>query len=112
MKEQDKTSEELSETRSLPDEELKIIIIKMLKERGRRLDEQSEKLEVYNKDLENIKKSQTIKNIKKNQIIIERKNTLEGINSRLNDTEEWIRKLEDRVVEITETEEKKRKKKE
>ena len=32
------------------------------------------------------------------------KNTLEGINSRLNDAEEQISKLEDRVVEITEME--------
>ena len=30
------------------------------------------------------------------------KNTLEGVDSRLNDTEEWISKLEDRVEEITE----------
>ena len=36
------------------------------------------------------------------------KNTLEGINSRLNDTEEWISELEDKVVEITEDEQKKR----
>ena len=41
----------------------------------------------------------------------EMKNTLEGINSRLNDTEEWITKLEDRVVEITATEEKTKKNK-
>ena len=39
------------------------------------------------------------------------KNTLEGINSRMDDTEEWISKLEDRVVEITEAEQKKNKKK-
>ena len=38
------------------------------------------------------------------------KNTLEGLNGRLNDTEEWISKLEDRVVEITDAEQKKRKK--
>ena len=38
------------------------------------------------------------------------KNTLEGINSRLNDTEESISKLEDRAVEITNAEQKKRKK--
>ena len=31
------------------------------------------------------------------------KNTLEGINSRLYDTEEWISELEDRMVEITAT---------
>lgn len=36
--------------------------------------------------------------------VVERKNTLEGINSKWNDTEEWISELEDRVVEITETE--------
>ena len=35
------------------------------------------------------------------------KNTLEGINSRLEDIEVWIRKLEDRVMEITEAELKK-----
>ena len=34
------------------------------------------------------------------------KNTLEGIKSRLNDTEEQISELEDRVVEITEAEQK------
>ena len=33
--------------------------------------------------------------------ITERKNTLERCNRRVNDTEKWINKLEDRVVEIT-----------
>ena len=37
------------------------------------------------------------------------KNTLEGINSRLNDTEEQISELEDRVIEITETDRKNKK---
>ena len=37
------------------------------------------------------------------------KSTLEGINSRLNE-EEWITELEDRVVEITMAEQKKKKK--
>ena len=40
--------------------------------------------------------------------ITEMKITLEEINSRLNDIEEWISKLEDRVVEITETKKKKK----
>ena len=35
------------------------------------------------------------------------KNTLEGINSRLNEAEEWISELEDRVVETTATKKKK-----
>ena len=38
------------------------------------------------------------------------KNTLEGTNSRLNDTEEWISYLKDRVVEITIAEQKKKEK--
>ena len=43
------------------------------------------------------------------------KNTLEGINSRLNDTEDWISEVEGRVAEITAIEQrtaKKKKKKE
>ena len=38
------------------------------------------------------------------------KNTLEGINSRLNDREKQISELEDRTVEITEAQHKKKKK--
>ena len=60
---------------------------------------------MLNKDLEelillgvcSLKKKQT----EVNNIITEMKNTLEGINSILNDTEERISELEDRVVEIT-----------
>lgn len=37
------------------------MIIKMLKELGSRLDEYSEKLEVSNKELENIKKNQRLR---------------------------------------------------
>ena len=37
------------------------------------------------------------------------KNSLEGINSRLNDTREQISELEDRIVDITEAEQKKEK---
>ena len=36
-----------------------------------------------------------------NNTIIEMKNTLEGINSRWNDSEEQTAELEERVVEIT-----------
>lgn len=35
------------------------------------------------------------------------KNTCEGTNRRLNDTEEWISELEDSVMEITDVEQKK-----
>lgn len=57
-------------------------------------------------ELEGIQKKQTeIKNV-----IIEIKNTFKGINSRLHDTEELLSKLEDRVWEITEPEQKMEKK--
>ena len=36
-----------------------------------------------------------------NNTITEFKNTLEGTNSRITETEEWISELEDRMVEIT-----------
>ena len=37
------------------------------------------------------------------------KNTVEGINSRITETEEWISDLEDKIVEITTTEQNKEK---
>ena len=36
-----------------------------------------------------------------NNTITEMKNTLEGIDRRINEEEEWISELEDRMVEIT-----------
>ena len=44
--------------------------------------------------------------------ITEIKNTLEGTNSRITESEELISELEDRTVDITKTEYKKEKKKE
>ena len=54
MKEQDKTpEEELSEVEidNLPEKEFRVMIIKMIKELGRRMYAQSKKLEVFNKEL-------------------------------------------------------------
>ena len=59
-KEQDKTPEkELSEMEisNLYNKDFKVMIIKMFKELWRRLDEHSEKLEVFNKELKNIKRN-------------------------------------------------------
>ena len=101
-KEQDKTpEEELSkvEISNLSDKKSKLMIIKMFNELGRRMDEHSEK---FNKELENIKYQMELKNM-----ITEIKNTVEGINSRLDNTEEQISELKDRVVEITQAEQKK-----
>ena len=61
---------------------------------------------MFNKELENIKTNQT----ELMSTVTEIKNTLEGINSRLVDTEEQISKLEDRVMKITQDEQKKEKK--
>ena len=61
MKEKNKIlEEELSkvEIGNWPNREFKVMIVKMFKELRKRLDEQSEKLEVFNKELENINKSQ------------------------------------------------------
>ena len=46
--------------------------------------------------------------IKKNTVT-EIKNTLEGINSRITEAEEWISELEDRMLEITVEEQSKEK---
>ena len=61
--------------------------------------------EMFNKDLEEIKKSQYIMNNAINGI----KNTLEGTNSRIMEAEDRISEVEDRMVEINETERKKEK---
>ena len=42
---------------NLPNQKFKVMIVKVFKECGRRLDEQNEKLDVFNK--ENIKKNKT-----------------------------------------------------
>ena len=59
--------------------------------------------EMFNKDLEEIKKSHYIMNNTINEI----KNTLEGTNSRITEAEDRISEVEDRMVEINETERKK-----
>ena len=56
--------------------------------------------ERFNKDLEEIKKSQYIMN----NAISEIKNTLEATNSRITEAEDRISELEDRMVEINESE--------
>ena len=64
--------------------------------------------ETFNKDLEEIKKSQSIVN----NVITVIKSTLEGTNSRITDAEDRISTVEDRMLEINEAERKKEKRKE
>ena len=61
--------------------------------------------ERFNKDLEEIQKSQYIMNNAINEI----RNTLEATNSRITETEDRISEIEDRMVEINEPEWKKEK---
>ena len=60
---------------------------------------------MFNKDLEEIKKSQLIMK----NAITEMKSTLEGTNSRITESEDRISEMEDRMVEINEAERKKEK---
>ena len=116
VKEKDKfpsnqTKEE--EIRHLPDEEFLVMIVKMIPNLESKLELQINSLETrtenmqerFNKDLEEIKKSQSIMNNAINEI----KNTLEGTNRRKMEAEDRISEVEDRMVEINETWRKKEK---
>ena len=61
--------------------------------------------EMFNKDLEEIKKSQSIMN----NAITEIKSTLERTNSRITEAEDRISEVEDRMVGINEAERRKEK---
>ena len=61
---------------------------------------------MFNKDLDEMKKNQTIMN----NAIIEMKSTLEGTNSRIIEAEDRISEVEDRKLEINEAEREKEKK--
>ena len=109
MKEQDKTPErQLNEVEigNLPEKELRIMIVKMIQDLGKRMEAKIEKMEeIFNKDLEELKNKQT----EMSNTITQMKNTLEGINSRIMEAEEWISDLEDRMVEFTAAEQNKEK---
>ena len=96
----DQTNEE--EIGSLPEKEFKVMIVKMIQNLGNRMEETQE---TFNKDLEELKSKQTMMNTTINEI----ENSLEGINSRITEAGEWISDLEDKIVEITTTEQNKEK---
>ena len=74
-----KTNEE--EIGKLPEKEFRIMIVKMIKNLENKMEKMQESI---NKDLEELKSKHT----ETNYTITEIKNTLEGINSRLSETEE------------------------
>ena len=105
MKEQgknplDQTNEE--EIDSLPEKEFRVMIVKMIQNLGNRMEKIQETLK---KDLEELKSKQTMMNNTINEI----KNSLEGINTRIPEADEWISDLEDKIVEITTAEQNKEK---
>ena len=107
MKEEDKTpKKQLNEVEigNLPEEEFRIMIVKMIQGLGKRMEAKIKKVqEMFNKDLEELKNKQT----EMNSTITEMKTTREGINSRITEAEERISDLEDRMVEFTATEQNK-----
>ena len=88
----DKTNEK--EIGSLPEKEFSKMIVKMIQNLGNRKDKIQE---TFNKDLEELKRKQTMMNSAKNEI----KNSLEGINSRITEAEGRVSDLQDKRVEIT-----------
>ena len=103
MKEQgknppDQTNEE--ETGSLSEKEFKVMIVKIIQNLGNRMEKIQE---IFKKDLEELKNTQTMMNNTKNEI----KNSLEGISSRITEAEERVSDLEDKIVEITTAEQNK-----
>ena len=87
----DQTNEE--EIGSLPEKQFRVMLVKMIKNLGNRM----EKIpETFNRDLEELKSKQTVMK----NIINEIKNSLEGINSNITEAEEEISDLEDKIVEI------------
>ena len=105
MKEQgknpaDQTDEE--EIGSLHEKEFRVMIVKRIQNLGNSMEKIQE---TFNKDLEELKSKQTMVNYTINEI----KNSLEGSNSRITEAEEQISDLEDKIVEITTTEQSKEK---
>ena len=98
---------------NLPEKEFRVMITKKIQNLEKKMELQINILEtrikkmqeMFNKDLEEIKKSQ----LKMNDAINETKNTLEGTISRIMNTEDRISEVEDKIVEINEAESKKEK---
>ena len=98
---------------NLSEKEFRIMIMKMIQNLESKMEFQINSLEtkiekmqeMFNKDLEDIKKSQ----LKMNNAISEIKITLEGTMSRITETEDRISEVEDKMVEINEAERKKEK---
>ena len=108
MKEQGKNPPDQTngeEIGSLPEKQFRVfrvMIVKMIQDLGNIMEKIQE---TFSKDLEELKSKQT----RMNNTINEIKNSPEGNNSRKTEAEEQITDLEDKIVEITTTEQNKEK---
>ena len=105
MKEQTRNTEvqiNEEEIGKLSEEEFRIMIVKMIKNLESKMEKMQDSI---NKDLNKLKNKHT----KTNKTITDIKNTLEWINSRISEAEEWISELEDKMVEMTSEEQNKAK---
>ena len=103
MKEQTRNTEiqiNEEEIGKLSEKEFRIMIAKMIKTLENKMEKTQESI---NKDLEELKNKHT----ETNNTITEIKNTLEGINGRISQPEEWIIELENKMVKITANEQNK-----
>ena len=75
----DQTNEE--QIGSLPEKQFRVMIVKMIQNLGNKMEKIQES---FNKDLKELKSKQTVMNNTINEI----KNSLEGINSRMTESEE------------------------
>ena len=81
------------------------MIVKIIHNLGNRMEKIQEP---FNEDLEEVKSKETMMNNTINEI----RNSLEGINSRITEAEEWISDLEEKIVKIITAEQNKEKKNE
>ena len=107
MKEQDKNlQEQLNEEEkgNLPEKEFRVMLVKMIQDLGKRMEAKIKKIQ------KNVLKKprRTKEQTEMNNTII-KMNTLEGINSRITEAEEWISELKGRMVEISAVEQNKEK---
>ena len=97
MKEQTRNTEvqiNKGEMGKLPEKELRIMIVKIIKNLKKKMEKMQESI---NKDLEELKNRHT----ETNNPITEIKNTLERINTKISEAEERISELEDKMMAIT-----------
>ena len=88
------------EIRKVPEKEFRIMIVKMIKNVGYKMEKIQESINKYLKELKN-------KHTETNNRITEIKYTLEEINSRISEAEERFSELDNKMVEITSEEQNK-----